>query len=111
MELSKEVNESFRQSAQARQKLPQGCEMSVHVLTSGYWPSYHPMEVRLPHELNLYQVRGDFLLFYPGFFWDFFWGFWGLGLEAGGSGGEAAWSGRNWVCVGADCRKCSRTST
>ena len=58
VELSKEVNETFRQSAQARQNLPQGCEMSVHVLTSGYWPSYHPMEVRLPHELSLYQVRG-----------------------------------------------------
>eukprot|EP00270_Netrium_digitus_P009725 TRINITY_DN2975_c0_g1_i1.p1 TRINITY_DN2975_c0_g1~~TRINITY_DN2975_c0_g1_i1.p1 ORF type:complete len:809 (+),score=234.88 TRINITY_DN2975_c0_g1_i1:93-2429(+) len=55
IELSKEINESFRQSAQARQKLPAGIEMNVHVLTTGYWPTYPPMDVRLPHELNLYQ--------------------------------------------------------
>ncbi|MBA0779193.1 hypothetical protein Goshw_030169 [Gossypium schwendimanii] len=29
--------------------------MSVHVLTTGYWPTYPPMDVRLPHELNVYQ--------------------------------------------------------
>lgn len=55
IELSKEINESFKQSSQARTKLPSGIEMSVHVLTSGYWPTYPPMDVRLPHELNVYQ--------------------------------------------------------
>ncbi|GMI85266.1 hypothetical protein HRI_002195900 [Hibiscus trionum] len=55
IELSKEINESFRQSSQARIKLPSGIEMSVHVLTTGYWPTYPPMDVRLPHELNVYQ--------------------------------------------------------
>nr|XP_011460204.1 PREDICTED: cullin-4 [Fragaria vesca subsp. vesca] len=55
IELSKEINESFRQSSQARTKLPSGIELSVHVLTSGYWPTYTPMDVRLPHELNVYQ--------------------------------------------------------
>lgn len=55
IELSKEINESFRQSSQARTKLPTGIEMSVHVLTTGYWPTYPPMDVRLPHELNVYQ--------------------------------------------------------
>ncbi|KAH9606214.1 hypothetical protein KSS87_010263 [Heliosperma pusillum] len=55
IELSKEINESFRQSSQARTKLPSGIEMSVHVLTTGYWPTYLPMNVRLPHELNVYQ--------------------------------------------------------
>ncbi|KAK4488154.1 hypothetical protein RD792_003896 [Penstemon davidsonii] len=55
IELSKEINESFRQSSQARTKLPLGIEMSVHVLTTGYWPTYPPMDVRLPHELNVYQ--------------------------------------------------------
>lgn len=55
IELSKEINESFKQSSQARTKLPSGIEMSVHVLTTGYWPTYPPMEVRLPHELNVYQ--------------------------------------------------------
>ncbi|XP_060191854.1 cullin-4-like [Lycium barbarum] len=55
IELSKEINESFKQSSQARKKLPTGIEMSVHVLTTGYWPTYPPMDVRLPHELNVYQ--------------------------------------------------------
>ncbi|KAJ6829718.1 cullin-4 [Iris pallida] len=55
IELSKEINDSFRQSSQARTKLPTGIEMSVHVLTTGYWPTYPPMDVRLPHELNVYQ--------------------------------------------------------
>ncbi|KVH89385.1 Cullin, conserved site-containing protein [Cynara cardunculus var. scolymus] len=55
IELSKEINESFKQSSQARTKLPSGIEMSVHVLTTGYWPTYPPMDVCLPHELNVYQ--------------------------------------------------------
>ncbi|XP_071706228.1 cullin-4-like [Rutidosis leptorrhynchoides] len=55
IELSKEINESFKQSSQARTKLPSGIEMSVHVLTTGYWPTYPVMDVRLPHELNVYQ--------------------------------------------------------
>ncbi|KAG6476099.1 cullin-4-like [Zingiber officinale] len=53
--LSKEINDSFKQSSQARTKLPTGIEMSVHVLTTGYWPTYPPMDIRLPHELNVYQ--------------------------------------------------------
>ncbi|KAL0321370.1 UNVERIFIED_CONTAM: Cullin-4 [Sesamum radiatum] len=56
IELSKEINESFKQSSQARTKLPSGIEMSVHVLTTGYWPTYPPMDVRLPLELNVYQT-------------------------------------------------------
>ncbi|CAI0545033.1 unnamed protein product [Linum tenue] len=55
-ELSKETKESLKQSSQAREKLPSGIEMSVHVLTTGYWPTYPPMDVRLPQELNNYQV-------------------------------------------------------
>ncbi|KAH7426376.1 hypothetical protein KP509_11G098900 [Ceratopteris richardii] len=55
VELSKEINESFKQSSQARKRLPPGIEMSVHVLTTGYWPTYPPMEVQLPHDLNIYQ--------------------------------------------------------
>jgi len=35
IELSKEINDSFKQSSQARTKLPTGIEMSVHVLTTG----------------------------------------------------------------------------
>jgi hypothetical protein len=37
IELSREINESFRQSAQARTKLPSGIELNVHVLTTGYY--------------------------------------------------------------------------
>ncbi|KAE8713076.1 Cullin-4 [Hibiscus syriacus] len=55
IELSKEINESFKQSSQARTKLPSGIEMSVHVLTTGYWPTYPPTVLRLPCELNVYQ--------------------------------------------------------
>ncbi|ESQ55574.1 hypothetical protein EUTSA_v10024458mg [Eutrema salsugineum] len=55
IELSKEINESFKQSSQARTKLPSGIEMSVHVLTTGYWPTYPQMDAKLPHELNVYQ--------------------------------------------------------
>ncbi|GMJ14199.1 cullin4 [Hibiscus trionum] len=55
IELSKEINESFKQSSQARTKLPSGIEMSVHVLTTGYWPTYLHTVLRLPHELNVYQ--------------------------------------------------------
>ncbi|CAA7042773.1 unnamed protein product [Microthlaspi erraticum] len=55
IELSKEINESFKQSSQARAKLPSGIEMSVHVLTTGYWPTYPQMDAKLPHELNVYQ--------------------------------------------------------
>ncbi|KAK8575953.1 hypothetical protein V6N12_063601 [Hibiscus sabdariffa] len=55
IELSKEINESFKQSSQARTKLPSGIEMSVHVLTTGYWPTYLPIVLRLPQELNFYQ--------------------------------------------------------
>ncbi|CAI5508271.1 unnamed protein product [Closterium sp. Naga37s-1] len=63
IELSKEINESFRQSSQAREKLPAGIEMNVHVLTMGYWPTYSPVEVQLPRELGVYQdIFRDFYL-------------------------------------------------
>ncbi|CAI7830140.1 unnamed protein product, partial [Closterium sp. NIES-54] len=63
IELSKEINESFRQSSQAREKLPAGIEMNVHVLTMGYWPTYPPVEVQLPRELGVYQdIFRDFYL-------------------------------------------------
>lgn len=55
VELSKEINESFGQSAPARNRLPPGIDMNVHVLTTGYWPTYPPMDLRLSHELNQYQ--------------------------------------------------------
>lgn len=37
--------------------------MSVHILTSGYWPTYPILEAKLPQELTQYQtVFKDFYL-------------------------------------------------
>jgi cullin-4 len=37
--------------------------MNVHILTSGYWPTYPVLEARLPAELTQYQaVFKDFYL-------------------------------------------------
>lgn len=58
IDLSKDIIESFRESTLARTKLPSGIETSVHVLTMGYWPSYTPVDMKLPNELNVYQVQG-----------------------------------------------------
>ncbi len=38
-------------------KCPPGLEMSAHILTSGYWPSYPVLDAKLPAELTQYQVR------------------------------------------------------
>ena len=42
--------------------------MSVHVLTTGYWPNYTPMEINLPTELNAMQdvFRNFYLLKHSG---------------------------------------------
>lgn len=61
IDLSKDIIESFRESALARMKLPSGIETSVHVLTMGYWPTYTPVDMKLPNELNVYQVCDGFL--------------------------------------------------
>ncbi|GKB15852.1 retrovirus-related pol polyprotein from transposon TNT 1-94 [Tanacetum coccineum] len=57
IELSNEINESFRQSSQAMTKLPSGIELSVHVLNIVNWPTYPPMDPRLPPELTVYQLQ------------------------------------------------------
>jgi len=63
IDLSRDIMNSFRSSATARAKLPPGIEMNVHVLTTGYWPTYTPMEVRMPVELSQYQdIFKDFYL-------------------------------------------------
>ena len=38
-------------------KCPPGLEMSAHILTSGYWPSYPVLDANLPAELTQYQVE------------------------------------------------------
>jgi len=55
IDLSKDFMSSFRTSSTARTELPTGIEMNIHVLTQGYWPTYAPVEVNLPHEINKYQ--------------------------------------------------------
>ena len=47
----------------AKSKFPQGIDMSVSILTSGFWPSYPILEANLPVELSEYQaVFRDFCL-------------------------------------------------
>eukprot|EP00241_Pyramimonas_parkeae_P003213 CAMPEP_0114239402 /NCGR_PEP_ID=MMETSP0058-20121206/8441_1 /TAXON_ID=36894 /ORGANISM="Pyramimonas parkeae, CCMP726" /LENGTH=764 /DNA_ID=CAMNT_0001351581 /DNA_START=97 /DNA_END=2391 /DNA_ORIENTATION=+ len=63
IDLSRDFMTGFRQCAHASAKLPQGIEMSIHVLTQGYWPTYPPMEVNLPVEITAYQdIFRDFYL-------------------------------------------------
>lgn len=42
--------------ATARARIPQGVDMSVNILTSGYWPTYPILEAVLPEELSRSQV-------------------------------------------------------
>ena len=39
----------------ARQRAPAGLDMTVNVLTSGYWPSYPVIDARMPAELSISQ--------------------------------------------------------
>lgn len=47
----------------ARQRAPAGLDMTVNVLTSGYWPSYPVMDARMPAELSLSQQASFPLMF------------------------------------------------
>ncbi|KAI0229165.1 Cullin-4B [Lamellibrachia satsuma] len=59
MELSKDFMQSFKQvtfkqymqSVQA----PGNIDLTVNILTMGYWPTYTPMEVHLPEQMAQYQ--------------------------------------------------------
>ena len=42
--------------ASARARIPQGIDMSVNILTSGYWPTYPILDAVLPEELSRSQV-------------------------------------------------------
>ncbi|XP_050344991.1 cullin-4A isoform X2 [Nymphalis io] len=48
MELSKDINITYKQEGV-------GLELSVYILTMGFWPTYPPVEVRLPVELTRHQ--------------------------------------------------------
>uniref|UniRef100_A0A8C7C068 Cullin 4B n=1 Tax=Neovison vison TaxID=452646 RepID=A0A8C7C068_NEOVI len=49
MELSKDIMIQFKQN----QNVPGNIELTVNILTMGYWPTYVPMEVHLPPEVRL----------------------------------------------------------
>lgn len=55
MELSKDLMSSFKMSSSAMDELSTVCpgtEVSVHVLTSGLWPTYPQMECNFPEHLS-----------------------------------------------------------
>lgn len=62
MELSKDINIAFRQYIDASVTSKDvisfnniGIDLTVNILTQGYWPTYPVMEVNLPSELVEYQ--------------------------------------------------------
>ena len=57
VELSRDVMTSFRGSPQAKAASSSEIELSVHVLTQGYWPTYPPAEVTLPGEILELQTQ------------------------------------------------------
>lgn len=52
MELSKDINITYKQSGGVECS---GLELSVYILTMGFWPTYPLVEVRLPNELTKHQ--------------------------------------------------------
>ncbi|CAH0592819.1 unnamed protein product [Chrysodeixis includens] len=54
MELSKDINITYKQHLAALAD-GVGLELSVYILTMGFWPSYGPVDVRLPAELTRHQ--------------------------------------------------------
>uniref|UniRef100_A0A3B3ZTB2 Cullin family profile domain-containing protein n=1 Tax=Periophthalmus magnuspinnatus TaxID=409849 RepID=A0A3B3ZTB2_9GOBI len=60
MELSKDIMIQFKQN----QSEPSNIELTVNILTMGYWPSYTPMDVHLPTEMV--KLQEVFKLFYLG---------------------------------------------
>lgn len=44
------------------QNIPGNIELTVNILTMGYWPTYVPMEVHLPPEVGLFQSAWSFLI-------------------------------------------------
>ncbi|KAJ0056410.1 hypothetical protein NL108_006891, partial [Boleophthalmus pectinirostris] len=63
MELSKDIMIQFKQYMQ-NQSEPSNIELTVNILTMGYWPSYTPMDVHLPTEMV--KLQEVFKLFYLG---------------------------------------------
>uniref|UniRef100_A0A8C1RDU4 Cullin-4A n=1 Tax=Cyprinus carpio TaxID=7962 RepID=A0A8C1RDU4_CYPCA len=65
MELSKDIMIQFKQVCYMQnQSDPSNIELTVNILTMGYWPSYTPMDVHLPTEMV--KLQEVFKLFYLG---------------------------------------------
>ncbi|XP_053229054.1 cullin-4B isoform X2 [Podarcis raffonei] len=63
MELSKDIMIQFKQYMQ-NQNVPGSIELTVNILTMGYWPTYVTMEVLLPSEMI--KLQEIFKTFYLG---------------------------------------------
>ncbi|XP_078415678.1 cullin-4A-like [Cetorhinus maximus] len=62
MELSKDIMVQFKQYIQ-NQNDPSKIDLTVNILTMGYWPTYVPMEIHLPPEMiKLQEVFKTFYL-------------------------------------------------
>lgn len=62
MELSKDVMVQFKQYMQ-NQSYPGGIELTVNILTMGYWPTYTAMEIHLtPEMVKLQEIFKTFYL-------------------------------------------------
>ena len=58
-----DIVSSFRTS-NAAARLPTGIEMSVQVLTTGYWPKHKPVDINIPQILNdMQEIFKEFYLF------------------------------------------------
>jgi cullin-4 len=55
IDLSRDIMASFRQSAKHMTQLGKEIDMNVFVLTTGYWPAYAPVDIKLPQQLANYQ--------------------------------------------------------
>ncbi|KOC61411.1 Cullin-4B [Habropoda laboriosa] len=56
MELSKDINIAFKQARNLQSELSaSNLDLTVSILTMGYWPTYPVMEVTLPPEMVQYQ--------------------------------------------------------
>ncbi|KAM5290373.1 cullin-4B isoform 1-T1 [Glossophaga mutica] len=65
MELSKDIMIQFKQvKYMQNQNVPGNIELTVNILTMGYWPTYVPMEVHLPPEMV--KLQEIFKTFYLG---------------------------------------------
>uniref|UniRef100_A0A8C1WZZ5 Cullin-4A n=1 Tax=Cyprinus carpio TaxID=7962 RepID=A0A8C1WZZ5_CYPCA len=65
MELSKDIMIQFKQVCYMQnQSDPSNIELTVNILTMGYWPSYTPMDVHLPTEMV--KLQEHIKLFYLG---------------------------------------------